>query len=325
MEQIAVKLAPVVIEEATRFISKKATPASSELSSAAAVNDRATVRSILSQNPTANRTPALVAASSAGLLDVIDILLNSSPPHRGQSSSTSEEFRGRCLNAWASGSTPLLAAVKENHGKTTKLLLEEGADPDMWTKNAGPALQVAAKGGFLYVMKILIQFGADVNFRDSVGDTALIVASRYSHSHTARYLLDHGARIDARNSKGATALLVAARHDSVEVLSVLLQHGADVNARDKKGKGVLHRAVEGSWFGTQTPPSVKEDIISTLLDAGADPKVKDAEGKTAAQRVKWQKGGERLRRLLDPHHHSHKQKLLEEEINAQPYKRTNTF
>jgi len=325
MNNLASTLAPIAIEQATKFIAKKANPPSSELATAAAVNDKKAVKALLADHPNVNRTPALVAASAAGLLDTLDILLNTSASRSSHHSGTTEEFRKKYLNAWSGGTTPLLAAVKENHSKTAKLLLAEGADPNLCTRGSQTPLGVAARNGFGHVTRTLLKAGASVDYKDTIGDTALIIASRYGHSHTARYLLEQGAKIDAKNVKGGTPLLVAARHDNPEVVDLLLKSGADVHARDKKGKGVLHRVVEGAWFGDRVPASLKEELINTFLEAGADPRVKDVEGKTAAQRVGWVRGSERLKRLLDPSHQSQKHRLEEEERDEDPYKRRSTF
>jgi len=256
------------------------------------------MRSIIKKNPTVNRGPALVSAAALGHLKALDILLEEPrPSSRDRSQDHLDE--GPDVNIWAQGTTPLLAAIKEHHSKTTRLLLEAGADPNLPYKDGTAPLQVAAQAGDLEIVKALIEHDANVNHHNDVGDTALIIASRWRHANTARYLLEKGARVNARNDKNSTALLVAARHDCVDVMEVLLKNGANVNARDKKGRGALHRAVAGMWLIEGVPVKVKEKIVEILLEAGADPGLRDAQGKTASDRAGFFVGGERLRNLLD--------------------------
>jgi hypothetical protein len=299
-------IGPIAIEQAAKYYVNQGSGShpSGTLATEASANNTSAVKSILAKSPLIDRAPALVAASSAGNLSVLDLLLE--PPqttsrhhHHQPSSSSKSQDRKVDLNVWSAGTTPLLAAVKTKHAKTTKYLLQSGADPDLCDKSGSTALQLASKNGDLEIVRVLLSFGAEVDYRNADGDTALIIASRWGHARTARVLLENGANIEARNAKGGSALLVAARHDCVEVLEILLKKGADVRVRDKKGRGVLHRVVEGVNFVENVPVKVKEGMVRDLLEAGANPAMRDAAGKTAGQRAGWLNGGEELRRLLD--------------------------
>ena len=297
-------LSPLAIKLATNYFTNKTSTPAEELAVEAASNNSHNIEVILDKDSSVDRVPALVAAAAAGRIDALDILLNtttSSRSHRRNHhhSNVTEDTQKQWLNSWYNGTTPLLAAVKGKHAKSTDFLLESGADPDLCLKKGPTALLLAAKAGDLDIVRSLLSFGADVNWRDSAGDTALIIASRWGHHRVAHCLLENGADVNARNDKGGTALLVAARHDCVEVLELLLKKGADVHARDRKGSGVLHRAIEGKWLVEQVPAKVKAEMLKVLLKAGADPRVKDEQGKTASQRVGWMEGGETLRNLLN--------------------------
>lgn len=239
------------------------------------------------------------------------------------------------LDVWSSGITPLLAAVRNKHFKTTKLLLEEGADPDLCPKSGITGLQEASQAGDLDIVRILLLYGANVNHQDHCGDTPLIVASRWGHAKTARCLLQNGARINECNDKGSTPLSVAARHDYEDVIEELLSprwEGSggkgtrvNVNRRDKKGRTALHRAVEGIWLLDGVRSERKEDVVRILLEAGADPSIRDKDGKTPAERVRWLTGGEELKRLLSEGAVKEGKKPASSRPRERTHSRSNTF
>ncbi|KAH8682787.1 ankyrin repeat-containing domain protein [Tricladium varicosporioides] len=298
-------VAPIAIEEAFKYASKHAVSDSSQLAKDAQENNTSAIKNILRKNPNVDRGPALVAAAGMGNLSSLDILLSSrnSSHHHGRHSDSpsrdsNHEHHRINLNVWSSGSTPLLSAVSNKHVKTTRLLLQNGADPDLCPQTGVTALHMAAQAGDIDIVEELLCFEAEIDHRDARGDTALIIASRCGWARTAKVLLDNGADIEAVNKKGGSSLLVAARHSRVDVVKMLVRERADINVKDKKGRGVLHRAVEGVGFIEGVPVSVKEELLQILLKAGADPKVKDNDGKTAAERATWLTGGEKLRTIL---------------------------
>jgi ankyrin repeat protein len=286
-------LAPLAVE-ATKFALKKATSPANDLAFETTANSIKAVRLRLSKDPTIDRAPALVAAASLGHLEILELLLE--PPHKHRHSHEPQKIDP---NVWSSGETPLLAAVKNHHLKTTKALLKAGAEPDLCPKTGTTPLQEAAGLGDIDIIEVLLASHADINHPNAAGDTALIIASRSGHSRTATFLVEHGAGIDIKDKKGNTALAVAAKHDRVEVVDALLKAGAEVRVRDRKGRTPLHRAVAGNRLLDGTGRGEREEIVKMLLRAGANPNAKDIDGKTAADRIGWLNGGEGLRRLLE--------------------------
>lgn len=293
--EILQTLAPIVIKHGLQHASKKLNSPSSDLAREAADNNTHAMRTLLSRHRSISRGPALVSAATAGQLSALDLLLEA------PESSTHHHYPHEATdpNTWANGTTPLLAAVKEHHVKTTTTLLDAGADPNLGYRNGTTALHEAAQAGDVALVKLLLQAGAKIDHHDQAGDTALILASRWGRVRVAKALIDAGANVEGRNAKGSTSLLVAARHDQVEVVELLLKEGADVHVRDRQGRGVLHRAVAGVGWIDGVPVSVKERIVAMLLRAGADPGVRDEAGKTASERAGWVKGDGGLKRLLE--------------------------
>jgi ankyrin repeat protein len=86
------------------------------------------------------------------------------------------------------GMTPLLLAsqrsswdVSDFAGKSdavVQLLLEHGANVNVWNKNGERALHLASQHGRPNIMELLLKFGADVDAQDNNGMTPLHSASQ---------------------------------------------------------------------------------------------------------------------------------------------------
>ncbi|KAJ8069375.1 hypothetical protein OCU04_003029 [Sclerotinia nivalis] len=300
MDAIIKTFAPLAIKEVTAYLSKKSTSPTTELAKAAAEGNTNVVKSILSQDHQIDLAPALVAAASAGKMEVLDILID--PPRRSRSENSrhKEKIERTDVNVWSQHITPLIAAVQTHHVKTTELLLEAGADTSMAPEGGETVLHIAARMGDLEMVKLLVEFEADLEARDGWGNTPLLSASIWGHPHTIKFLLGKGADIEARDLKGSTALLLACRHDCVGAVKVLINSGANVRVRDKKGRSALHRAIAGVDFIEGINAKVKEDMVRMLINAGADPRVRDNEGKRPGDMVGFLRGGDRVKRLLKP-------------------------
>jgi len=128
-------------------------------------------------------------------------------------------------NAVASdGFTPLGLASFFGHAGSARLLLENGADPNLPAQNATRVapLHSAVAGGNTEIVRDLLAHGADVHARQDLGLTALHGAAFEGTEEMIRLLLDHGADPDAKNAAGKTPADLAreqSRERAVEVLS----------------------------------------------------------------------------------------------------------
>ena len=146
----------------------------------------------------------------------------------------------------SSGTTPLLLALVGNKPDVAKVLLDKGANPNIYGMGISPWLyangltagvlcsrgcQGGGGGGATVnteLLDLMVKHGADVNaqvngadkysgrvsyaWRDhnfiqsNEGMTALHVAARSQNSTLVKYLLDHGARTDIVDASGRTPL-----------------------------------------------------------------------------------------------------------------------
>lgn len=77
------------------------------------------------------------------------------------------------------GRTALHWSVTRQHMECTRLLLLNGADPNVAMYSGFTALHTAAQVGNPLIMKMLLDAGADVMRADKSGDIPLNIAKRY--------------------------------------------------------------------------------------------------------------------------------------------------
>jgi ankyrin repeat protein len=143
----------------------------------------------------------------------------------------------------STGTTPLLRALINNDAPLVRLLLDKGANPNIYGMGLSPWLYAAgitsgtfneARGGVVgsvdtSLLDLMLAHGADinaqvtgaasysgriaraltgdpVNTKSNEGMTALHVAARSRNASFVRYLLDRGARTDIRDASGRTPL-----------------------------------------------------------------------------------------------------------------------
>ncbi len=151
------------------------------------------------------------------------------------------------------GQTPLQLAAQNGHDETVNLLIEHGAELDIFT-----SIRLSRSEQVIHLLD------ADetlINVRDEDGLTPLHLAAQHGHLKLARFLIDHGASVDARDLMGATPLHRAIYEGHTHVVRLLLDRGANVHARDNEGNAPLDAAIN---------PISKGETVNLLLSRGAD-------------------------------------------------------
>lgn len=174
-----------------------------------------------------------------------------------------------------------MRATANGHAEVVKLLLDEGADPNVQDNENWTAWQGAVEKGKLDVVKQFLDKGADVNRKSDDGSTPLVWAAKSGHPDIVRLLRRHGAEM--------TLNIAAMLGDGSEVQR-LLKTGTDVNKRNEGGRTALMDAAGKGHI----------NVVKLLLDKGADVQAGTWDGVTALQSAK--KGGHKeIVRLLKAH------------------------
>uniref|UniRef100_F6TXZ0 Uncharacterized protein n=1 Tax=Ciona intestinalis TaxID=7719 RepID=F6TXZ0_CIOIN len=170
-------------------------------------------------------------------------------------------------NTDSQGMTALQMAATHGHVEIVQLLLEQGADFQMYDNDLMTALHFACSEGSIdIVRKMMMRPDAGkntclhvtvnkghrdltleliawsgkldevlqfVNLPRAHNVTPLHIAASQGHMEITKLLIESGARVNARNDSLATPLLLAAQHNNFAIVELLLQYNAELEIRDK--------------------------------------------------------------------------------------------
>ena len=164
----------------------------------------------------------------------------------------------------ASGMAPLMLALYARRPEIASLLVERGAEVNIWT--------AAAMGDQAVVESELAADPTLIAGYSSDGWTPLHLAAFFGHEGLAEFLVDRGADVQARsaNTMCNFPLHAAAAGRHAEVVAILLSNGAEVDGRQAAGYTALHSAAANG----------DEPTIRLLLAHEADRELQSEDGKT---------------------------------------------
>jgi len=219
---------------------------------------------------------------------------------------------GSSLLDYSRPNTPLLVAVARGHSDIVKILLKNGANPDIQNVEGNGPIHFAVRFNNQEFVETLIDAGADINLPDWQSFTPLHLAAKHNLPAMAQILIEKGADLNPRSKdKGYmgygmwTPLAIACLRENEDVAKVLLDGGADPNIGSADGTMPLHYAAEkgktelvralisnGADVNAQNTSSKKtplmeaanrrqKEVINILLENGADASLKNIYGSTA--------------------------------------------
>ena len=176
------------------------------------------------------------------MVDELSAALRETPGFRG--SFELDRIPGGGVYARALGERTTLLHVAAHFGidGVIRMLLDEGADPEMTDASSATPLHRAAARGDMAIVSLLLERGASPSQADSAGATALHQAASSGHAAIAKLLLDQGASPGATKDDGSRPLDAAvdaataahhgpARRDgAVEIAEALVRAGVSVGA-----------------------------------------------------------------------------------------------
>ena len=163
------------------------------------------------------------------------------------------------------GDRPLKLACnaykEENIAKIVKILLENGANSDLFKRGEDGPLHYATMYSNFEAVKLLVRHGANVNLSGGYKRTALIYAAANSYPEMLKFLLETKANINANNEAGENALfeLITRNNPNSEIAKILIDNGINLHYKNKHYGTALHWA---AYCG-------RKNIIELLLKKGA--------------------------------------------------------
>lgn len=171
-------------------------------------------------------------------------------------------------------STPLIAACRKGRYDVVALLLDHGADLNIWEEAATESVYVFPLNALFYavqkgtqnhhkIVDLLLSCGASVDDLHPVGNkTLLMEAVRAGDENLTcvKSIIRHGASVRAVDRSGRSALSFAATSNCPRIVSYLLDCGALINHVDGDGRTPLFDA---AYVGSM-------EALQTLLERGAD-------------------------------------------------------
>lgn len=179
---------------------------------------------------------------------------------------------------WISDENLLQKACYKNDINLVKLLLENGADPNIGGFYCSTPLIIAAEKGYIEIVNLLIEYGADVNKRHYTSYSSYSALERTFLSDSIstqviRALINAGADTTEIKKESYFYLTKAVQNKDIELIKLLIEVGIDINAVDKDDWSILTYMITNDIDNLE--------IYDFILKNGMDPNIKDKDGKTA--------------------------------------------
>lgn len=170
-------------------------------------------------------------------------------------------------------STPLLEAISGGKSDCVKLLLDEGADPNIKKKNGVSGMFLASQAGYQDMVNLLLSAGAQPDPLGQDGGTPLMAACQAGHFDVVQTLVNKGADINRTTwHDGAGPLFLSCQNGHTRVVVFLLSvKEVIVDQQRRDGASSL-------WIASQMG---HDDIVRLLLKAGAAVDLPRSDGATA--------------------------------------------
>ncbi|KAK9751264.1 Ankyrin repeats (3 copies) [Popillia japonica] len=166
-------------------------------------------------------------------------------------------------------SSPLHLVIQNGDINIVKLLLDEGADPNLADKYDEISLHAAVNAGNLDVIEELLRRGADINRKNISNRAPLQFAAEKGNTEVLRMLLEQ-EWINIENDCVDAACFSAIFGGNPDLMNLLLDRITDVNVTAKNGDTLLHTAVLHR----------KLNIAALLMERGANKNAKNKWGNT---------------------------------------------
>ena len=138
--------------------------------------------------------------------------------------------------------TLLEVAISRRSVFITNLLLDNGADPNLETREGLRPLHKACRHGCVNTVHTLLDHGADVNAVDKQGNLPIHIACSTGHFGVAETLILYGSEFSSPDNFGRFPIHYSSASGNWQFTSTLLRLGIDASVTDSFGYTGLHLA-----------------------------------------------------------------------------------
>jgi ankyrin repeat protein len=135
----------------------------------------------------------------------------------------------------------LLECVKRNSSSEVENCIKAGAVVNAKSTDCGTALHYAAWKGYDRIVKILLQNGANPNVTGNKGFTPIHYAAKFSHLKIVKTLLSHGAVYNAVSDSGKTPSKFSVDRDINSLFKLISDSFSKVKDGDAKAINELNK------------------------------------------------------------------------------------
>lgn len=130
----------------------------------------------------------------------------------------------------------LFQLVRTSDAARMKGLFEKGFDaPNIKDGKGNTLLMLASYNEQLEMTRVLLENGADPQIANDMGQIPLAGAAFKGNLEMAKLLIENGANVNAQMPDGKTPLMFAAMFNRLEIIELFLEKGADAFAKSMDG------------------------------------------------------------------------------------------
>ncbi len=130
----------------------------------------------------------------------------------------------------------LFQLVRSSDAQRLQGLFDKGFDaPNIRDGKGNSLLMLASYNGQFEMTRVLLENGGDPQLANDMGQIPLAGAAFKGDLKMAQLLIEHGANVNARMPDGKTPLMFAAMFNRLEIIDLLLEKGADASIQSMDG------------------------------------------------------------------------------------------
>ena len=130
----------------------------------------------------------------------------------------------------------LFQLVRSSDAARLQGLFEKGFDaPNIRDGKGNTLLMLASYNEQLEMTRVLLENGGDPQIANDMGQIPLAGAAFKGNTAMTKLLIEHGADVNAQMPDGKTPLMFAAMFNRLEIIDLLLEKGADVSLKSMDG------------------------------------------------------------------------------------------